>query len=68
MVCPQAHSIRIFWCADPIGCGRPHVVLQDDRGMPLAQFVVPVNWPEHLLEADRRGPPDNIKEGSQWFD
>jgi hypothetical protein len=43
---PQAHSVKIMWCGDDIECGRPHVVLFDRGGFPIAQFVCPDRRPE----------------------
>jgi len=37
---PQAQSVRIFFCGGA-ECRRPHVVLFDMVGEPIAQFVAP---------------------------
>lgn len=37
---PQAHSVQVIFCEDP-KCMRPHVLLRDDEGRPVAHFVVP---------------------------
>lgn len=37
---PQAHSVRVFMCANK-SCKRPHIVLFDDNGKAFAHFVPP---------------------------
>jgi len=57
---PQAHRVRIMWCGGP-GCDRPHVVLLDRDGKPIAQFVCPDRYesggsfPEDLITAFIQG-------------
>jgi len=42
---PRADRVRIAWCGGP-DCDRPHVVLFDRDGKPIAQFVVPDRRPD----------------------
>jgi len=42
---PCAAGVGIFFCPDP-ECGRPHVVLVDLLGKPMAHFVVPEPKPD----------------------
>jgi hypothetical protein len=42
---PQATSVKVFFCHNP-DCSRPHVILFDSHGEPMAQFVVPDPRPD----------------------
>lgn len=51
---PQATAVTVLYCSDDKNCGRPHLVLLDDKGVPFAQAVF---GPEtvNTLEELRRG-------------
>lgn len=53
---PQAARIQIFWCGDT-NCGRPHVVLFDERDSPIASFVTPIGWSQKLWKIDNQSKP-----------
>lgn len=40
---PQAHRVTVFYCHNP-QCRRPHVLLHDEAGRPMAQFVISEIW------------------------
>lgn len=42
---PQAYSVKVLFCENP-RCLRPHVVLLDEGGAPIAQFVCPPAEPD----------------------
>lgn len=55
---PQADSVAIAFCENP-QCLRPHVILLDRKGKPIAQFTVPdphdgFNFVEVLQRAQYR--------------
>ena len=57
---PQAHHVKLAWCGG-VGCDRPHVVLFDEDGKAIAQFVCPdrqsdgSSFAEQLLTAQIQG-------------
>jgi hypothetical protein len=50
---PEANSVTVGRCSNPT-CRHVHVLLLDEAGEPMAEFVAPDGFAERLVEVERK--------------